>query len=212
MTDADTLPINPSIPLHNLLPPRDSPVWFMGNEDWNGFNAGNMLIRISRETVAFLSEVIAREVDMSRYDGTGKYASPPPSDQEALCLEVSSDEWREHFYSIPMKWINAYCSPYERGQDDGGPVTLPWTDGGEQQPGIWTPQLNFHLVFILKHYRDPQSLLEQMDNVWKRMASDQGWRTETGAKAAFAGGKWWDEKKEEGGEWKKGASPKCMGF
>jgi hypothetical protein len=179
----------------------------MGNEDWNGFNAGNMILRISRETVAFMSEVIAREVDMSRYEGTEKYSSPPPSDQESLCLEISSSEWRDHFFTIPMKWINAYCSPFEKGQDDGGPVTLPWTDGGEQQPGIWTPQLNFHLVFILKHYREPEDLVRQMNRVWERMAQEDGrWREEIKAKSGFAAGRWWDDK--EG----KGAPPKCSGF
>lgn len=210
MTDADTVPINPSIPLHTLIPPS-SHVWFMGNEDWNGFNAGNMLLRISRETVAFMSHVISREVDMSRYENTGKYTSAPPSDQEALCLSISEPEWQDHFYRIPMKWINAYSSPYEKGQDEGGPITLPWTDGGEQQPGVWTPQVNFHLVFILKHYRETDQLQEQIERVWRKMADEQEWAGDVKAKTEFAASIWWDQFKD-GDRWKKGGSPKCMGF
>jgi hypothetical protein len=210
MTDADTIPINPSVPVHHLIPPSPD-VWFLGNEDWNGFNAGNMLLRISRETVAFMSHVIAREVDMSRYENTGKYVSAPPSDQEALCQSFAEDEWKEHFYRVPMKWFNAYSSPYEPTQETGGPVNLPWTDGGEQQEGVWTPQLNFHLVFILKHYRETEDLKGQMERVWRKMADDEGWARDVQAKTQFAAAMWWSQYKD-GENWRAGVPPKCMGF
>jgi hypothetical protein len=63
------------------------------------------------------------------------------------------------------------------------------------------------LVFILKHYREPEDLVRQMSTVWERMAGEGGrWREEVKAKAGFAAARWWDQKGD------KGEPPKCSGF
>lgn len=136
---------NPQIPIHALLPPSSapSPVLIVGCEDWNGFNAGNVLYRVSLELVTFLSHTLAIADEMTRTYHAAVEAGEtiaegnpageeehepgveqPPSDQRAQCLALTQlEQYNQSFYPVPDYWINAY----------------PWYDQNEIQ-------LNTHLV------------------------------------------------------------------
>jgi hypothetical protein len=145
----------------------------VGCEDWNGFNAGNVLYRVSLDLIALLSRVLTIADDMTRTyhaalaageavaegnpegdeDGNGAGVELPPSDQRAQCLALNTQAYGERFYPVPDEWINAY----------------PWFDRNELQ-------LNTHFVGGNKHTDD----LSEYRTAWRdrmrrvaRMSGDE---------------------------------------
>lgn len=162
MTDADVMIRNPQIPVHALLPlsPSHTNATVVGCEDWNGFNAGNIIYRVSLETIAFLSHVLALTDEQTRaYIAAGSPVPPdpegegtdpdqipgqvdgvelPPSDQRAQCLVLERMEaYGNRFYAMPDEWLNAY----------------PWYDRNELQ-------LNTHFVGGNKYTDDVDNYVE----------------------------------------------------
>lgn len=59
-TDLDTIIMNPEMSLETFLPPDDfDEVDFIVAEDWNGMNAGIFMLRISKWSLRYMSDVIA---------------------------------------------------------------------------------------------------------------------------------------------------------
>ncbi|RSH89304.1 hypothetical protein EHS25_002416 [Saitozyma podzolica] len=143
LTDADSLILNPSIPLHALLPPPFSPPsphaftpaplepppLILGNQDGNGFNAGVVMFRVDPRLAAFIMSMLAHESELATLHKSH------PSDQYLFGYTIQLEENKDvadAFYEIPMMWINEY-----------------WLDndeGSQRLDGVgWTPQLQVHL-------------------------------------------------------------------
>ncbi|WVQ64923.1 uncharacterized protein L199_003093 [Kwoniella botswanensis] len=128
MTDADTVICNPSIPLHHLIPSAvhrliPEPL-FLGIRDFNGFNNGNMIFRVNRRIIAFLSNALSIEESRAQkimsgnkdVDPKGRIRDNFASDQESLSIALLSPENQDvqrGFYEMPCDWFNFYPEQFK---------------------------------------------------------------------------------------------------
>lgn len=117
--DADTIVADPSVAVHQLLPPpglSPEPL-LLGSQDHNGLNAGVLLMRVAPASLRFLEDLIS---DTKRPGGL--------SDQHYTGWRLRTDPAvSDHFYEIPKHWLNAY-----------------WLSEVTAQP--WRPAMHVHLV------------------------------------------------------------------
>lgn len=122
LTDVDTLIVDPSVPLHLLLPNSTlystlSPAPFIiGTQDYLGFNNGIITYRVSHRTVTFLSRVLAIEYHIIEPDSSIPpqpiLDDSPPFDQRATGLALKNyRDAAEGFYLIPQEWFSGYDDP-----------------------------------------------------------------------------------------------------
>jgi hypothetical protein len=163
ITDADVLVVDPSVPLHSLIPSDTghaiTPL-IVGSEDSNGFNSGNMLYRCDINLAAYLAQTIALSDNITKeYDAAMAEAAllemtkpeieTPPSDQRALCLVLEQDKsFSKRFFHYPQVWLNSY-DIFESGE---GKV-----------------QLHSHLVAGRKYRDEYSEWIEKWDENWNKM-------------------------------------------
>lgn len=106
--DADTIILNPLVPLETFLPPSDfDHINFLGAKDWNGFNAGVFFIRINQWSIDFLVEVMAEPLLRPDVDH-------PFLEQGDMVRTFEKPKYRDNVLYQPRHWYNAYS----RGDDD----------------------------------------------------------------------------------------------
>ena len=124
--DADTIVLNPFIPLEVFLPPSDfRDVNFLGAKDWNGFNAGVLFIKVNKWSVDFLLETMAEP--LLRPEIKEEFA-----EQGAMSRVFLKEKYRDNVLFQPRDWYNAYS----KGDDD---LTEPEVRLGHMQvhfPGL----------------------------------------------------------------------------
>lgn len=100
--DADTVVMNPNIPLDIFLPPQErfASINLLISNDFNGLNAGVFLLKINSWTVEFLSAIISY-----RYYKYGKLFF---AEQTAIDELLRDDKWRYNALRVPQQWFNAY--------------------------------------------------------------------------------------------------------
>jgi hypothetical protein len=164
ITDADVLVVDPSVPLHSLIPsdsayPDITPL-IVGSEDSNGYNSGNMLYRCDINLAVYLARTIALSdtitkeyeaamAEVALLEMTKPKLETPPSDQRALCLVLEQDEaFSRRFFHYPQVWLNSY-DIFESGE---GKV-----------------QLHSHLVAGRKYRDEYKEWLEKWDENWTRL-------------------------------------------
>ena len=162
ITDADVLVVDPSVPLHSLIPSDSThsitPL-IVGSEDSNGFNSGNMLYRCDIDLAAYLAQTIALSDNITKeYEAAMAEAAllemtkpeieSPPSDQRALCLVLEQDvSFSKRFFHYPQVWLNSY-DVFE----SGGRI-----------------QLHSHLVAGQKYRDEYKEWIEKWDENWDRL-------------------------------------------
>jgi hypothetical protein len=147
--DADSVLINPHVPLDIFLPPPDfNDTHFVGNRDHNGLNTGVFFIRVHEWSLEILTKSIAfpmyrPDVDLGFH--------PDQSVMEAVLNET---EFRSGVIYQPRNWINTYefVNGYE-GKKGDMLVHFPgmedqrwkhmadWLDVVETQPQQWAVDL-----------------------------------------------------------------------
>jgi hypothetical protein len=186
--------VDPSVPLHALIPADDNdarypgPALILGSEDWNGFNSGNMVYRVGVEMVAYLSHVLALSDDITKEyavltanltekprEGPDGIESPP-SDQRALCLVLEQfPAYAEVFYHGPQQWLNSYGVPNDEEAGDRERI-----------------QLHTHLVADAKYRDSYQEFIDREEDVWERMARwSMSELEERENEVREVAGKWW---------------------
>jgi hypothetical protein len=179
MSDADILIVDPSIPLHSLIPvddirPNANPPLILGNEDKNGFNAGNMLFRVHIDLIYFLSHTFALADDTTKAyynasaalgylvkEGKNQIIETPPSDQKSMCLLMHKDKtFGSRFYQYPPRWLNWYESRWDDGTDSTATA-------GAMTRTRWRTIWSFNCIYIW--WRGPRTGLG-----WTRMSSASG--------------------------------------
>lgn len=104
--DADTIIINPLIPLEAFLPPTDMPgIHALVTEDWNGLNNGVFYLRVSAWNVEMLSAVIA-------YRTFKQDESLPFTEQSAMAAILRDPKFHLNVTVVPSTWFNAYPSEW----------------------------------------------------------------------------------------------------
>lgn len=108
--DADSIIINPAIPISIFLPPADLPdIHFVATKDQNGLNSGIFFLRVHPWSISMLTEVMAYpfykpEVDLGR-----------SADQEAMARVLAKTEggpnnrgYKSSLLYMPRVWFNTY--------------------------------------------------------------------------------------------------------
>ncbi|KAI9829171.1 MAG: hypothetical protein M1832_000194 [Thelocarpon impressellum] len=147
--DADTVIINPSVPLAFFLPPADfEDVRLLFAQDWNGLNAGVFFIRVGWWAIEVMSAILAY-----------RYLRPEEEliflEQSALARVLDEDCFRHNALEYPQRWFNAYDSgflnettrPYQvrrgdmlvhfAGQGDKAERAIFWAGLAEQHLPEW---------------------------------------------------------------------------
>ncbi|KAL2829831.1 galactosyl transferase GMA12/MNN10 family protein [Aspergillus pseudoustus] len=102
-SDADTIVMNPNIPLEIFLPPPELPdVHLLLSKDWNGMNNGVFPIRVHPWSIHFLTAALSYPIvhpDVHLYW----------PDQSAMSNLIKDNEYfaRSIVY-CPLRWFNAY--------------------------------------------------------------------------------------------------------
>jgi hypothetical protein len=171
MTDIDTVIVNPTIPIHHLLPPStfEPPPLMIGNQDKAGFNAGSVLYHLEPallDLIEFSFDVVRQHLEYHSF----------PSDQYVIHRALlDHSELGERFYEIPQFWTN----PYEDYKNFN--------------------VLQYHLVCGLKFTEDWGLVVKEAEAVWEqaRLVGDgdealgvkrMGWSGD----AAKMGVDWWN--------------------
>jgi galactosyl transferase GMA12/MNN10 family len=101
--DADTIIMNKEIPLDIFEPPSDyDHINYIAARDWNGLNAGVLLLRVHPWSVQLLS----RTMTYKHYHPDESYVF---EEQTILArLTENDEEFRKQAIYMPRPWFNAY--------------------------------------------------------------------------------------------------------
>lgn len=155
--DADSIIINPAIPVDIFLPPPDlEEIHFIASKDQNGLNTGIVFFHVHPWTVSMLVEALAHPLYLPEID-LGRSA-----DQEAMA-RIMAKTWNgpegrgyaDGMAYLPRPWINTYewHHAYEgkKGdllvhfpglEDDRWPHMANWLDIVEKTPLEWEVPLD----------------------------------------------------------------------
>ncbi len=105
--DADTVIMNPNIPISIFLPPADldnqyfSHIHILVTNDMNGLNNGVFPIRVSPYSVELMSAVVAFQTYRPDFHLNFR-------DQSALDEMLKDPKFRDGVMYLPQRWFNAY--------------------------------------------------------------------------------------------------------
>lgn len=102
--DADTVILNPNVPIETFLPPQGTEfddVYLMYSNDWNGLNNGVFPIRVNEWAVQLFSGIVAY-----------RHFKPEDPlvfrDQSAMNTLMNEPQNVKHIVQAPQRWFNAY--------------------------------------------------------------------------------------------------------
>ncbi|KAI5239871.1 hypothetical protein E4T42_08542 [Aureobasidium subglaciale] len=147
--DADTIMLNPYVPLEIFLPPSPQfdDIHLLVTNDWNGLNNGVFPVRVNQWAVELFSAIIS-----SRYYKPGQDLTF--RDQSAMDTLLKNKKFAAHTVEAPQRWFNAYqgehnetLAPYQVRRGDflvhfAGVINrderiLFWLDRAEQHLPDW---------------------------------------------------------------------------
>ena len=102
--DADTIILNPYVPIETFLPPGGTEfddIYLMYSNDWNGLNNGVFPIRVNQWAVNMFAAIVAY-----------RHFNPQDPlifrDQSAMNTLMQEPEFAKHIMQAPQRWFNAY--------------------------------------------------------------------------------------------------------
>ena len=172
ITDVDQIIVDPSIAPHYMLPSEDQNASFLITQDWNGFNSGLMLYRVSHLCATFLARVLALEyssVDPTADTQTSIESLGYLSDQRIIGLSLHRyKDMAEQTYLIPQDWFNAFVYPPDDPVAHGPEANLK----DLQLYQSWTKdervQLQAHLAGVAKTVVEWQGWPILADDVYRQ--------------------------------------------
>lgn len=101
--DADTIMLNPYVPLEIFLPPSPQfdDVHLLVTNDWNGLNNGVFPVRVNQWAVELFSAIISSRYYKPDQDLTFR-------DQSAMGTLLKDKKFAAHTVEAPQRWFNAY--------------------------------------------------------------------------------------------------------
>ena len=102
--DADTIILNPYIPIETFLPPPGTEfddIHLMYSNDWNGLNNGVFPIRVNQWAANLFAAIVSYR----------HYKPEDPlvfRDQSAMAALMQEPEFAPHVVQAPQRWFNAY--------------------------------------------------------------------------------------------------------
>ena len=102
--DADTVILNPYVPIETFLPPSGTEfddVYLMYSNDWNGLNNGVFPIRVNQWAVQLFAAIVS-----------WRHFNPEDPlqfrDQSAMNSLMQEPAFARHIVQAPQRWFNAY--------------------------------------------------------------------------------------------------------
>lgn len=100
--DAETVLMNPKIPLDVFLPPNEySDIHLLATADGNGVNAGVFFIKVHPWSVGLLNAIVSFPLYRPHIDLEHQ-------DQTAMKELLRDKEFRHNYMFVPQRWFNAY--------------------------------------------------------------------------------------------------------
>ena len=145
--DADTIILNPHIPIETFLPPPGSDfedVHLMYSNDWNGLNNGVFPVRVNQWSVQLFSAITSY-----------RHYRPDDQlifrDQSAMNTLMQEPAFATHLVQAPQRWFNAYqgehnetLAPYQIRRGDLL-VHFAGVPDRERRMGYWLDRAEQHL-------------------------------------------------------------------
>lgn len=117
--DADTVVMNPLIPLSLFLPPAEDEefgdVNFLVTKDDNGLNNGVFFVRVSASSVELFSAIVS-------YRHYHPQEQLQFRDQTAMERILEEPKFPHNTKFVPQYWFNAYRSATPENSDDDGKI------------------------------------------------------------------------------------------
>jgi hypothetical protein len=146
--DADTVILNPYVPLEIFLPPRKpefEETYLLYANDWNGFlNNGVFLVKVNQWAVKFFSAIVSYR----HYKPKEKLAF---RDQGAMGKVMKEPYFVNSVVQAPQRWFNAYqgehnetLAPFQIRKGDLL-VHFAGVPDREQRMGYWLDRAEHHL-------------------------------------------------------------------
>ena len=144
--DADTIILNPNIPLNIFLPPAEfSHLHLLVTADPHGLNNGVFFIKVHPWSVELLSAVVA-------YRMYRPYAELQYRDQSALVSVLEERHFKKNYSLLPQRWINAI-----------------WIEGGDETTKSFQVQPGHLLVHFPGHPQRDEIMKKYLDRVDRHM-------------------------------------------
>jgi hypothetical protein len=143
--DADTIILNPNVPVEAFLPPADfEDVHLVYTADWNGLNNGIFPVKVNQWSVDLFSAIVAY-----------RYYRPQNfllfRDQSAMGELLKEPKFAKHIVAAPQRWFNAYqgehnetMAPFQIRRGDLL-VHFPGVPDRESRMGYWLDRAEQHL-------------------------------------------------------------------
>lgn len=145
--DADTIILNPYIPIDVFLPPAGSQfedVHLMYSNDWNGLNNGVFPVRVNQWSVKLFSAITSFRHYRPDADLVFR-------DQSAMDMLMKEPEFANNIVQAPQRWFNAYqgehnetLAPFQIRRGDIL-VHFAGVPNREERMGYWLDRAEQHL-------------------------------------------------------------------
>ena len=145
--DADTVILNPYVPIEIFLPPRKpefEETYLLYANDWNGLNNDVFLVKVNQWAVKFFSAIVSYR----HYKPTEKLAF---RDQSAMDKVMKEPYFVNNVVQAPQRWFNAYqgehnetLAPFQIRRGDLL-VHFAGVPNREQRMGYWLDRAEEHL-------------------------------------------------------------------
>ena len=145
--DADTVILNPNVPIETFLPPPGSEfedVHLLYSNDWNGLNNGVFPVRVSQWAVKLFTAIVAYR----------HYKPDMPlvfRDQSAMDNVMREPQFINNIVQAPQRWFNAYqgehnetLAPFQIRRGDLL-VHFAGVPNREERMGYWLDRAEQHL-------------------------------------------------------------------
>ena len=172
--DADTVLLNPHIPISAFLPPESGgfdDVNLVVVHDWNGLNNGVFAIRVCRWSVQLLTAVLAFPHDRPDFFLLFR-------DQSAMDELLKEREFKRHTVEAPQRWFNAYqgehnetLAPFQVRRGDFL-VHFAGVGDREQRMRYWLDRAEQHLPDWEIEYKQTSYPMEVRE-FWAEVAAER---------------------------------------
>ena len=145
--DADTVILNPHVPIETFLPPPGNEfedVHLLYSNDWNGLNNGVFPVRVSQWAIKLFTAIVAYR----------HYKPDTPlvfRDQSAMDNVMREPQFVNNIVQTPQRWFNAYqgehnetLAPFQIRRGDLL-VHFAGVPNREEQMGYWLDRAEQHL-------------------------------------------------------------------
>ncbi|KAF2725714.1 glycosyltransferase family 34 protein [Polychaeton citri CBS 116435] len=186
--DADTVILNPKVPIETFLPPPGSDfddIHLMYSNDWNGLNNGVFPVRVNRWSV----ELFLAITSFRHYNPDVGLVF---RDQSAMDITLKHPRFKRHVVEAPQRWFNAYQGEHNEtlspNQIRRGDLLVHFAGvtNREERMGFWLNRAEQHLddwEVPVKSTSYPQEARDFWDEQRQRRHDEDSTITETRKKA-----------------------------